>query len=322
MRLSLIIAAALLLSGAAPAPVTYTNLAPDFDRFEARTADMPNDRRVAAFRAAFERRLPGLYADRDSARLDRRIARALAEFPSIRAAYRTIETRFGRAFPDVVRRFRIFFPGFVSPLPIYLVHDLGQRDGGSDYVGGAKVMLFGADMIAKIHNDDSLEPFIAHELFHLEHARHFEDCDQFWCPLWQEGLATFAAAKMTPHATDHQLLLDQPAPIRAETDAHWAAALCSVAAAFDSSDAKAIGAAFNAGDKPAALPARFGYYVGLRIAERAGRNRSLRALARLDDEAARPVVAAALAEMLRAAKAPCPAPPAKAPITHREARPA
>ena len=86
-----------------------------------------------------------------------------------------------------------------------------MRDGGSDYVGGQKVMLFGADVIAKIHNDESLQPFLEHELFHLEHARHFADCDQLWCPLWQEGLATYAASAMTPGASDHQLLLDQPA---------------------------------------------------------------------------------------------------------------
>jgi hypothetical protein len=62
---------------------------------------------------------------------------------------------------------------------------------------------------------------------YLRHTpRHFEDCDQLWCSLWQEGLATYAAAVLTPDASDHQLILDVPHPIRYDTDSHWADALC------------------------------------------------------------------------------------------------
>ena len=307
---------AVLLGGAAPRPVTITSYAADFDTFEARTRSMPVDRRVAAFRVRFERRFPGLYSDPDAAQLDRRIAKALAEFPSIRVAYRNVQRRFARELPIVVGRFRTIFPDFVPPLPIYLVHELGMRDGGSDIIHGRKVMLFGADVIAKIHDDNSFQPFVAHELFHLEHARHFADCDQFWCPLWQEGLATQAAAAITPGATDHQLLLDQPLPIRAATDAAWPIALCRVAKAFDSIDEKTIAIAFSSGLNPPGLPSRFGYYVGLRIAERATATHTLPELARMPDETARPVVVAALAELIADAHAPCPAPPKTAPITH------
>ncbi|MGC1304345.1 MAG: hypothetical protein WA840_18420, partial [Caulobacteraceae bacterium] len=281
--LTTLLAFALLGAAAPPPPVTYTSYAGQFDDFAARTGTMPPDRRVAGLKALFGRLMPGLYADKDQARLDRRIRKALAGFPSIRPAYREVERRFPGALSQAVAGFRTQFPDFVPPIPIYLVHDLGQRDGGSDYVGGRKVMLFGADLIATLHADDSLQPFLQHELFHLEHARHFEDCDQFWCSLWQEGLATYAASRMTPGATDHQLILDLPRPIRSDVDAHWGQALCLVAERFDSTRDDDIDTAFTGGAKPASLPSRFGYYVGLRIAQRAGQHRPLQRLARLDD---------------------------------------
>lgn len=318
----LLVLAAALLGAAAPAPVTFTSYAPQFDRFEARTEGMAPDRRVAAFRATFDRIFPGLYAGTDTARLDRRITKALDEFPSIRPAYRTVELRFPGALATAVQRFRRIFPDFVPPIPIFLVHELGMRDGGSDYVGGRKVMLFGADVIARIHDDDSLQPFLDHELFHLEHARRFADCDQFWCSLWQEGLATYAASAMTPNATDHQLLLDEPASIRAATDARWGEALCLVATRFDSTDGDDSAAAFTGGRHPPGLPSRFGYYVGLRVASEAARTRTLPALAGLDDEAARPEVVAALAAPIVAAHAPCRPPAATGPITRIAPRPA
>lgn len=322
MRKAMLALLGLATVAAAPPPVPFTNLAPAFDAFEARTAGMDPARRVAEFRATFDRLAPGLYTARDPAKLDRRIAAALAEFPAIRTAYRQVEREFPATLAGSVARFRKVFSDFVPPLPIYLTHQLGVRDGGSDYVNGRKVMLFGADMIARLHNDDSLPTFLDHELFHLEHARHFDDCDQLWCVLWQEGLATHAAATLTPGASDHQLLLDQPAPIRAPTDARWGDALCFVATRFDAVDGGDIDAVFTGGAQAAGLPSRFGYYVGLRIAEQAGRARSLAALDRLDNEAARPVVAGALASLIAEAHAPCAPPAATGPITRTAPRPA
>jgi hypothetical protein len=135
-------------------------------------------------------------------------------------------------------------------MPIYVIHSLGTRDGGTDWVAGRMVMLFGADEIAQFHLDESLQPFIVHELFHIEHIRHFADCDQLWCSLWQEGLATYTASVMTPNASDHQLILDVPHPIRGDTDSHWPDALCWTAEHFDSTKAPEVSAAFTGGPKP------------------------------------------------------------------------
>jgi hypothetical protein len=292
-------------AAARPAPVRYFDYAADFDRVEARTEGMPDDARLFEFHREFDRLRPGLYSSSDH-HLDRKILRSLEDFPALRPAYRSAEKRFGPALSKAVGRFRRIFPAFSPPLPIILAHELGARDGGTDFVAGKKVMLFGADVIARLHNDASLQPFLEHELFHLEHARHFADCDQFWCLLWQEGLATYAASRMTPDASDHQLLLDLPVPLREATEKRWKEALCLVDAEFDGTDEAKIAAAFTGGEDSASLlPRRFGYYIGYRLAIEAARQRSLAHLARLDDEHARPVVAKALADLMSHSNVTC-----------------
>jgi hypothetical protein len=312
----------LVLTAASTPGIPYQDFATAFDQFASQTEGQPDAERAQAFRETFDKLAPGLYTDPDPARFERRITRALANFPKIREQYRRTVERFPAALQEADTQFRKYFPDFTSPMPVYLAHELGVRDGGSDTIAGKKVMLFGADVIAQIHDDDSLLPFMEHELFHLQHARHFADCDQFWCPLWQEGLATYAAAVMTPNATDHQLILDNPQPIRATVDEHWTEALCLVAASFDATDDTPIKQAFMGGDKPADLPSRYGYYVGMRIAEIAAKSSSLSRLAALDDNAARPVVRAALITLLKSSHATCAAPPARTAITHAAPRPA
>jgi len=314
-----LLAAAALLVGAAP-PVKFTDLATPFERVAVSTAGQPEEARIRAVRRELDPLLPGVYAE--GAKTDRRIAKALAEFPARQAGYDRAVKAFPGALANAVSRFRTVFPAFESPLPIYLYHSLGARDGGSDTLepGHRLVMFFGADMIAALHGDNSMEPFMEHELFHLEHAHAFPDCDQFWCPLWQEGLAVFAAATMTPGADDHQLLLDMPSPVRGPTETHWAEALCFVAAHFDDTSDAVIAQAFQGhGNPPAGLPDRFGYYVGYRIAQATGR--TLPALDRLNHEATRPLLRGVLIQLMSDAKAGCALPAADAPITAKAAHP-
>lgn len=285
----------------------YVDLATPFEQTALETAGQAEGARIAAVRSRIDAMLPGLYPKGTGT--DKRIGAALHRFSLEREDYDHVVADFPIALNGAIARFQRVFHGFASPLPIYLYHSLGQRDGGSDYLqpGKRHVMLFGADMIAKYHNDDSLEPFLIHELFHLEHARHFADCDPLWCTLWQEGLAVQATATLVPQATDHQLLLDIPAPIRAATDRRWPAALCFVAAHFDDTDGTATASALQMGGHPPdGLPDRFGYYLGLRLAQATGLD--ITRLSRLDNKAAHPVARSALAKLMTDAAAPCPAP--------------
>jgi hypothetical protein len=285
--------------------------------------------RVKVFRSTFDKLYPGLYADVDQSRLDRRIEQALTEFPSIRSKYDQVEHNFPEALASAMKEFLGPFPDFTPAMPIYLIHSLGTRDGGTDWVAGRMVMLFGADEIAQFHWDESLQPFIVHELFHVEHIRHFADCDQLWCSLWQEGLATYTASVLTPNASDHQLILDVPHLIREDTDSHWPDAVCWTAEHFDSTNQSEVSAAFTGGPKPSTfsgdrrltpLPSRFGYYIGLRVATQAVTTRSLSELNRLDDQSARPIVAGALSELMQASHLSCPQPAKQGSITHHAPR--
>ena len=309
----------------------YRSFAGDFERLADSTQQLSMPERVRVFRSTFDKLYPGLYSDSDPAKLRERIARALADFPKLRPGYDEIQRKFPEALAATGLKFHHAFPAFVLPMPILLIHSLETRDGGTDLVAGRKVMLFGADEMARYHNDDSLQPFMIHELFHIEHSRYFQDCDQLWCPLWQEGLATLTAATLTPGASDHQLILDVPHPIRQPTDSDWSDALCWTAENFDSVDHSSISAAFTGRPLPRtfspdlrlrSLPSRFGYYVGYRVAAQAAKQVSLSELDTLSHEEARPIVLHALAGLVNESKLSCRTPPEKAPITHHDPRPA
>jgi len=80
----------------------------------------------------------------------------------------------------------------------------------------------------------TMKPFLDHEMFHLYHHRFFPGCDPLWCNVWEEGMAVYVASKLNPGATDEQLLLNQPRPIRPEVEPRLREAMCSLRAKFDS----------------------------------------------------------------------------------------
>ncbi|WP_420142001.1 hypothetical protein [Sphingomonas sp.] len=291
-RLLAFLMLAMFTAGAARAQAMRDMVA-DFDAFAARTAGMAEGARVAAFKRTLGPILPGIY-DPTSSAGDRAVARALAQWPvkrgaildardRARAAYRTGLVRFGRAFP-----------GFRPTMPVYLIHSLGQMDGGTREIRGRAVLMFGADVIADIHAGEAIAPLVDHELFHTYHQRFFADCPQLWCPLWAEGLATYVTVSMNPNATDSELLLDYPAPIRAATDARMRQALCHARANLDTTDETLLSSFTDGSHKGGPYPARFGYYLGYRIAEHMGRDLTLDQLARLKPAEVRDRIARAI----------------------------
>jgi hypothetical protein len=186
--------------------------------------------------------------------------------------------------------------------PVYLVNSLGEFDGGTRELGGRPVLLFGADVIARLHMAHDIQPFFHHELFHLYHQRHFPECPQVWCGLWTEGLAVYVAKSLNPKATDEELLLTQPEPLRPAIDKNRDLAVCAVVAQLDSQDEKVMGALFSDGRIRPELPPRFGYYVGYLAAGEMGRSHSLKQLAAMKPAQVRPALEAALRRL-----ATCPA---------------
>lgn len=282
-------------------PYTLIDLTDDYAAFYDRTEGLAPDARVAAFKGDIAPLFPGFY---DIARFDgvtpelfdARITRSFERFPAIRERYTTIANSFGALLAPAHASFMEAFPDAEPVGPIYLVHSLGEFDGGTRTINGEQVLAFGADVMARVHTFDDEQPFFHHELFHMHHRGFFADCDRVWCGAWQEGLAVYVAHELNPSASDAQLLLMSPQPIRPAVEANLATAVCAVRARFDmDTDTDAPGF-FRGGEQPAAaeLPPRFAYFVGYLAAREAGRTHSLNELAHLTPEQARPVVDAAL----------------------------
>jgi hypothetical protein len=290
--------------GAGPtAPPPFKSDTADFARFADKTANLPDEERVRLFHAHFDKLFPGFYVARfgDSAKYDARIATALRDFTSIRDRYTAASAEFANAFARGGTRFRKFFPDYRLTMTVFLVHSIGEMDGGSREIGGRKVMVFGADVIAKIHDQTTIGPFLDHELFHIYHASYFPDCDEVWCSLWQEGMAVYVASRMNPGANDRQLELTLPQPIRPGVEPRLREAMCLIREKFESVDKDDYATFFVGHGKSGPFPPRFGYYLGYVLAQKIGTSMSLERMAKLPPAKVKPLLEQALATY-----GPCP----------------
>jgi hypothetical protein len=265
--------------------LTLVDLTEDFGVTWERTEPLPDAERVAAFKRRFASLLPGFYSEarlgQPAEKYDARLLARLKDWPEQKAGIEGVARQFDGMFQPALKTFESRFGPMRGYAPIYLVHSLGEFDGGTRRLPQGVVLLFGADMIARYHATGAIQPFFHHELFHLYHSRFFAECEQVWCSLWTEGLAVHVAKTLNPSATDDELLLTQPGPIRPEVDADRTAAVCAVVARLDSADPQAAEALFSFRRLGPGLPPRFGYYVGYLAAAEMGRTRSPQQLARM-----------------------------------------
>ncbi|MBX3564445.1 MAG: hypothetical protein KF730_07705 [Sphingomonas sp.] len=296
------LAAAAVLAIAAPAVAqeapAFTSLTQQFDDFATETAAMPMPERVKRFRERFNALLPGFYAPRNGATEEQyniKVGRNLATYPAQRDKFLAAARDFSAAYVHGNAHFRRYFPDYAPVMPIYLVHSLGEMDGGTRDIDGKTVAVFGADVIAKIHDSTTIGPFLDHELFHFHHARYFSDCEAMWCALWQEGLATYVAGRMNSTEDDKTLMLTIPRPIRPEVEPKLAEAMCYARPRLDSVDPE-VYASFFYGNGKSPYPPRFGYYLGYLIARKIGDGRPLDELAKMPGDQVKPLIEKALAD--------------------------
>ena len=279
MRIMLLAAVWLALSAAAPAPkdgLRFVDLTRTFDRVAMTTRKLGDKARVAAFEKRMSPLASGFYArDRQPNDYDKRVLAALKAYPEQRQAILSVSREFQNVFGPAKASFEKQFGPVTSPQPVYLLHSLGERAGGTRELKGKSTLIFGADVIAKIHAGQDVTPFFHHELFHVIHQPRMSECDGVWCSLWEEGLATYVAAQLNPRAGDAALLLDQPAPIRPAVDANRRAAICAVVPLLGSQKQEDYAALFYGRSHLPGFPARMGYYIGYLVAADLGKTRSL-----------------------------------------------
>jgi len=288
-----------------PSSLRFVDLTGAFDRSWSATAELPDDKRAAAFESDFAKVLPGFYdpkrvADRiPTEKYQARVLQRLKAYPEEREGIQRVSREFSGLIGPAQRSFEKAFGPMRGYPPIYLVNSLGEFDGGTRDLPEGTRLMFGADVIDRLHKDKPIQPFFHHELFHLLHRRSFKGCEQLWCSLWSEGLAVYVASRLNPTADDGALLLNFPVPLRPLVESHKQAAVCAVRARLDSTDPKDYAPLFLGGGEAlsAELPARFGYYVGYLVAKDLGQTRSLRQLAALRNEEMKTLVMASLDRM-------------------------
>lgn len=259
------------------------SLADAFPKFYDATTGLSEKDRLDRFHKEFGALLPGFYAPRQRTQegYDRNILTSLQDFPAIREKYAAVEQSFPKAFAAGQVSFRKAFPDYRLDVPVYLLHSLGEMDGGTRTLKGKTVGIFGADVIAKIHTPDTIKPFLDHELFHLYHHRYFADCDPLWCSAWQEGLAVYVASKLNPGATDEQLLLTQPRPIRPVVEPRLKEAMCMLRAKLESTKEEDYAPFFFGKPNNGPFPPRYGYLLSYMLVQKIGQGRTLEQLAKM-----------------------------------------
>lgn len=281
------------------------NVAASFTAFWDATQDLPIEQRVAAFRRDVAQKFPDFY---DATRFappdkstgeDARISQAILAFPAIRGRYVAKVAAFNSALAANMTSFVATFPDYVQTVPFALVHSLGEMDGGERTLkskDGTQQdwLIFGADVMAQVHDFADESAFFHHELFHTYHHV-AEGCETVICALWREGLAVYVASVLHPQAGLPELLLNIPPEMVSETEAKRRVAFVQLAGVLDSADERVLAGLFMFDNDGSGLPRRRGYYLGLLVAQEVGKGRTLTVLAHMPMSEASPLIRAEIA---------------------------
>ena len=293
-----LIVSALPVPALAAEELRVVDLTGKFDQFAMSTAAMPDDQRIVAFEQQIGPIANGFYErDRRPDGYDFRVLTQLKTYPERRAETLAVSRRFNSMFVPARHRFEAAFGPVRSRQPIFLIDSLGELDGGTRDLNGKYTMLFGADVIAEFHSGKNLDAFFYHELFHLYHEPALAGCMVLWCSLWAEGLATYASSRLAPSATDDELVLNVPKPIRPAVEADRKKAVCSVVQRLESKTYADYSSLFQGDDQLPGLPSRMGYYIGYLVARDIGQTHKLQRMAKMSLIEAKPLIDASLARM-------------------------
>ena len=264
------------------------NLAPQFVQFWEIVKDKPLSEQIKEFDKTIYLSLPEFYDYKFKRWMEagktkeEGLQRKFSEYTNISQKF----TEKTRSISDEVslnlNTFLTRFPDFNTDFEIYIIHSLGEMDGGTRLINGKLYFIFGVDGIVKYHNAMSDVPFIHHELFHVYHWQFFKIEDKIWTSLWAEGLATYVSEVLNPGATYMDMLLDIPVDLvtkcQKDIDFLWT----DLESLIDSTDEKAYEKYFLLSSKDPRVPIRAGYYLGYLIAKDLAQTYSLDELIKMD----------------------------------------
>lgn len=282
----------------------FVNYADDFVEFWDATTDLPIKQRVEVFKNDVASKFPGFYGiERYEGRLtqgglDKRIAAQIEGFAEIREGFIAKVDRFNAELDQNLATFKSAFPEFEIPVDVVLLHSFGQFDGATRTLAEKKYLLFGADLMTRVHSWEDESAFFHHELFHTLHDQSFTECDEIWCALWAEGLATYAASALNPDAGEPELLLDFPPGLAVDTREQLGPSFQHLKTVLNSTDEKIYSGLFNTRLDDTGLPPRRGYYLGFLIAQEIAATRELSVLAAMGNEEAEPLIKDAIDALL------------------------
>jgi hypothetical protein len=163
------------VSGATPCRVI--NLMPPFWKFWNAAKDQPQSEQLSLFDEMLVKEHPEIYRrgviglGNGGPALNTRVADFLEGAPANIAAMQKLSDRLQGDLPTYLSNFRKSFSDFACRNSIYFLVSLGAFDGGVRSVEGRPALLFGVDVIARIHPPDELGAFFDHELFHMYHRQ-------------------------------------------------------------------------------------------------------------------------------------------------------
>lgn len=216
---------------------------------------------------------------------DSRLAEWLEAFDPLAAAARGLSQMFPDAWREHQHRFKSAFPAYRGDEPVYLLVSLFSFSGDPRQWRGRQCLFVGVDGLAQQEGGTpDLNVFLDHEVFSIYHLQAnpalwpASKPPPLWVGLWREGLAGFVSAKLNPKAPPAEVLMSADLAAVSPQDLRPVAA--QALAAMDTTDPGETRRFLDAGYE-GDIPARSGYLLGLRLAERAGRSLSPDQLARL-----------------------------------------
>lgn len=263
------------------------DVAQPFLSFWEHSKDLSDEKKVEQFQKEIIPLFPEFYKARIERWIkrdknpDALLAQQLREFPQIKASFTSKTIELSKSVNQSLQTFRNEFPEMNPNFEIYVIHSLGEMDGGTRQYGEKSFFILGIDGMVKYHHDFISEvPFFHHELFHVYHAQYLTEDMRFWIALWGEGLATYVAEKLNPKAPIKDLMLSEImiTQVNQNIAFYWKDLLTKL----ESKNEKDYEKYFLLSSTDKQIANRAGYYLGYLIAKEAAKHKSIPELVKLN----------------------------------------